>query len=39
MPQQQVYVKDLRTTANPSVAIAGITAFKEKITPYNYLPW
>jgi len=39
MPQQQVYVKDLRTTANPSVAIAGITAFKEKIPPYNYLPW
>lgn len=39
MPPKQVYVKDVRPTANPEVAVGAIVAFADKLSLINYLPW
>ena len=39
MPEQQVYVKDLMTTADPEIAVARLTAVPRQNRPYTYLPW
>lgn len=39
MPEQQVYVDELRTTAQPQLSIGSVYAIKDTIPAFNYLPW
>ena len=39
MPEQQVYVDELRTTPKPQVSIWGLRAIRGKLPAVNYLPW
>ncbi len=39
MPEQQVYVDELLTTAKPEIAIWGLFAINDPQPSVNYLPW
>ena len=39
MPEQQVYVDELLTTAKPEIAIWGLFAMNDPQPSVNYLPW
>ena len=39
VPEQQVYVDELLTTAKPEIAIWGLYTIGTKPPPVSYLPW
>jgi hypothetical protein len=39
MPERQVYVDQLRTTAKPQISIWGLRAIRGQLPAVSYLPW